>query len=1120
MADASLQSDIITYKKQGVLPFRNNPGRLKEIQAEIARQSAPEQAHGITIKSVSLDRTTADIARGKTSRNTNLNPEQKNILATYDLNREARSGSLSAAQYDQRLSEINQNLSNETRERTLQFARDAAPGLRAAAAKEEQRFANLGQIDYVKQEQAQTKQLQKVSDDIARTGIDPARLQQSRGTPNPRRDLKITTAAEIEQNRFAKEQAFRTVGSVSPKPKKHSVSLSEGLYTSDKQTAELTKLSTQQGKPPPQKFILFKNDVRSIREQMAAQSGYDTNQKKNSKLQGPNLKENVFFVGANAQGFTMESQRKIEPRVTFSDLFGSNAFTRNLDKIYEFNKPVEERSDKSKVGPGGFSNREIGELTTPFLNRLVEAKDTFVATGEALQGKKAFEWKKGFLGIPNYASIKESPKAETTLDKLAQSKPVNFDDKNARFSIYGSAFAFAAELKAFNIGVNAGTKTGEKIESVIMASKASKAAKLTSEGKEYGITKFDNETFLIAKGTEGRIANIPMDISPSVLFGKVKGKVGNFLSKTPKQVNTLSSGEKIQASIAKIDDDILKLKPFTDKSRFDIKLVENTNKKITNLEKKRTQFETNLTKAALPGPARNPISIVEFGRPSAQFPKGNIFTEFGKPIPLKDTPTGTKIIVQGEVPASTLTEFGLNKLPIFVSKEFGIATKSKPLYGGIVTQESAAKLIAAERLGFIKTISTGKSAPLEAILKKQGDVLRGYSGVKTATTKTKYPFNEPVFSWKSFSRQLPIKSEIKPVLTQGIDAPNKGFRASESFGIVDYKTLPRGVTGYGSKGLRLLKFPKPESIENISTGIGNQNKPFKPFNFKYLKEEKGTGGSVGKAASLTLKDASNAAKNYLSSRPTTAKTDTDILFSAPRFLTPQYHGEISENILVFPQGTSQKISRSGDWFKTPKPESFTMQDEISTMLNPKQPKTKPSQKTNIMPGFSFDTRIITDVIPKQITKQTPKQTPKLIPDEGFTFIDLTKITTIPKQTITTVPGLTFFTPTPTITEQTFFTPQKTPPGTIPKGFPFAAYFPGLYLGAGGYENPASLKKGFAAYGISSDINIKTLPTYSRYSAGTNIFKAQQSEDKMIQNLFYGKPKRKKSGSKKKKGSKK
>ena len=834
---------------------------------------------------------------------------------------------------------------------------------------------------------------------------------------------------------------------------------------------------TKQRSPPTQKFVLFKNDKRSAREQMAAQSGYDISPKK-TNLQGPNQKEDVFFVGSNAQGFTMETQRPIEPRVTSSDLFGSNSFTRRLDKIYELDKPVSQRSDKPRPGdPIGFSNRELGELSAPFLNRASEAKDTFVATGEALQGKKSFEWEKGFLGIPNYAPVKKSPKIETTLDKIIQGKPVNLSDKNQRFSLYGSAFEFAGELKAFNLAVKTGPKINTAIQGQVMKSKTAQAAKLTSEGKEYGITKYDERTFLIAKGTEGRTGTISNKISPSLYFGKVKGKLGGFLTQTPKQVNTLSSGEKIQTSIAKIDKDIEKLKPFTNTNRFNSKLVSKTNKQIQSLQEKRAKLESNLPTAVFPGPAQKPVSIVEFGRPSEQFPKGNVFTEFGKPAPLKDTPKGTRIIVQGEVPSATLKEFGLKELPSFVSNEFGIATKSKPLYGGTVNEMTISKLINAEQMGFIKPIATGRSAPLEAILKKQGDVLRGYSGSKT--------------------------------MTQSISAPNMGFGASESFGIVNPKVLPRGVTGYGSKGLKniLKDLPKPESIE-IGTGFGKQNKKFRPFDFNYLKEGKGIGGSTGKAQSISLKDATKAAENYLSSRPAPLKSDMDILFSAPRFLTPQYQGSMSEDFLIYPTERPFKSKQKNEYFTAkPKSKSF-FQDEIALFVNPKS-NSKQKQKAFAFPKFSFKDSIGTMLVPKQTPQQRPRQTPAQKPFQGFDFDnDVTTITT-------TIPRLDV----PTDTPPYYPPPQPRPITEIPPPrFGFPPFVPGAYFGSGGYESPASLKKGFAAFGISSDINIKTLPTYSRYSAGTSIFKEQAKEDIKIQNLFYGKPRRK--SSKKKSSSKK
>lgn len=626
------------------------------------------------------------------------------------------------------------------------------------------------------------------------------------------------------------------------------------------------------------------------------------------EAQGPNLNQSAFFVGADAQGYTIDTTRPIKPTISTSDLFGNNPLTMRLDKIYELNKPVDERSDVQRVGPGGFSNREIGEITAALLNRLSEGKDTITATGKALKGEKAFEWQAGFLGVPVYAPIEKTKKIETTLDRLASGKPINVSNKNERYSLYGSAFTFAGELYGFGAGVKGGTKAVEaaslakKTGSFTKAGAVKKAESLLSEGLISGSTKLDNDYYIIARGGGGKGLGISTDIK-STLVGETT------FSRVPKDVNVLQSGEKIAQQVEKINQEIEKLRVFTNKNRFDQNLVQKTEQKILELENKRNALQN--TPSLLPGEAKYPVSIIEFG----STPK---VTQIGKAVPIEKAKPGSTIFVEGTVPRQNLFDIGLSELPKTASTEFGISTKpgqTNALYQGIVTESNLPKLIEAEKLGFIRAVAEGRTAPLGALLKGQTNILRDYAGIKTATTRIPAPpSSETVFSWKSLSRQpeifdpfkVPkgkIQQKIEPIISIFSKTDSDSIRTPTEFGIVNKGNIrpgeSRGVTGIGSKSLENF-------AQDILKPVGERvSAKSKTFNFG-IGESKGTGGSSGKGASISLDDAFGAAKSYIQSKPTPPQ---DILFSGPRGLLPQYHGVISDNTLAYPQGTPEKIKK-------------------------------------------------------------------------------------------------------------------------------------------------------------------------------------------------------------------
>ena len=232
VSEAQKQKALDDYLNSGIIP----PARILDIRGRgmnnplyavvnnyitaeqnKATASAALAASGIELRSISLDRTTADIVSGKRNIPTRqLNPEQRHTLASYNLRNDVVAGRITPAEYSSRQSQIDQALQQEGSARTIQFAQRAKSGLDAAAIAEEQRFANLATVDYAAQQQAQTKTLEKVASDISKAGFDPANLVQAKGKPNVNRDLKINTPAEIKQSEFARAQVPRTVESVLP----------------------------------------------------------------------------------------------------------------------------------------------------------------------------------------------------------------------------------------------------------------------------------------------------------------------------------------------------------------------------------------------------------------------------------------------------------------------------------------------------------------------------------------------------------------------------------------------------------------------------------------------------------------------------------------------------------------------------------------------------------------------------------------------------------------------------------------------------------------------------------------------------------------------------------------
>ena len=293
-------------------------------------------------------------------------------------------------------------------------------------------------------------------------------------------------------------------------------------------------------------------------------------------------------------------------------------------------------------------------------------------------------------------------------------------------------------------------------------------------------------------------------------------------------------------------------------------------------------------------------------------------------------------------------------------------------------------------------------------------------------------------------------------------------------------------------------------VDPFSTSRLFKSKPAKSFSkgeFKITDEEP-FGKNLGQTFVKSPQEFKNSIEKQIQ-KEIKSKTQASVTF-------PKYTGFVygtQQETIAYPK--TEKVDNEFSFF-------FKKQPSVrSIQRNPLNEFTILKETTKGRSDFGFvpiQLPKIQDMIKQSTKTQQPQALiPKIISDQ------------IPRQTTKTTP----ITTTKTTTKTTPITtpipipiiPNREIP-IVPQKFGFPPYFPSAFFGSGGYENPASLKKAFAAYGISSDINIKTLPTYSRYSVGSGIFKEQAKEDTRIQNLFYGKPRRKSKTTKKSNSKKK
>lgn len=192
-----------------------------------------------------LDRSTSRAVRGLASYGS-LNPEQKLAFSASQARTAYLTGRWTYDQVFEELGRAQERYESEVASRQARRISTATIQARADIAQVRNEFAQKAQTNIAAQEQAQTRQLEKVAKDITSAGLDPSKLQQAQGKPNPNAALKINTAAEIRQRQAAQQQVSRSVASVMPD---RGVNLSDStgkiIATNVKQSGNFTMLETK-----------------------------------------------------------------------------------------------------------------------------------------------------------------------------------------------------------------------------------------------------------------------------------------------------------------------------------------------------------------------------------------------------------------------------------------------------------------------------------------------------------------------------------------------------------------------------------------------------------------------------------------------------------------------------------------------------------------------------------------------------------------------------------------------------------------------------------------------------------------------------------------------------------
>lgn len=455
-----------------------------------------------------------------------------------------------------------------------------------------------------------------------------------------------------------------------------------------------------------------------------------------------------------------------------------------------------------------------------------------------------------------------------------------------------------------------------------------------------------------------------------------------------------------------------------------------------------------------------PLEVLRVGRNKSVFQQKNPVTEYTPTGERQPTLSPSEITTRGGLKIGEKEKMGLEQLK---GKEglpkyiFRSPTKTKP-----GERKYYNKLILS---GEGKEIAKGVTAPLKNII--SGKNLEKFMGQPITKTRTLIP------------KEVKSKYYNKEAIVTSRKIPNNN-RMSSVFTETKAEKIIKDIVSPRNTGLSKTPFPKygPEK-ERIGAGGPGKAKGFTEQQIKQIKE----------SVTPEIK----------------TKSDMDILFQKPRFEPGGY---------ITPYSTYQ--TQETKQYQTPKTKEKGMYGGIQDYISTKVISPQKSKNEGILRFTDF---LRTEVTPKKKQKEEGTlifkdelsyvlgRQQKQKQPEVFKFVDELRYKLTPGGGP----------PPPEIPPPPEFPPELIPKLKPPPPIP---YFPPLSLSSYGFSEPQSTKRVYAAYGLSEDINIKVLPTYSRYGSTSSVFKAQIKEDKRIQKLFYGTKTRKTKKAKSKRKGKK
>lgn len=635
---------------------------------------------------------------------------------------------------------------------------------------------------------------------------------------------------------------------------------------------------------------------------------------KTKEQQGPSQNDSVFFVGAHAQGYKIETQRPATPIQTGISLIDN---------------------------PRGLPE-QIAEGSTRLFTNLASASSDF---GIALQNNdfvspKPFTDPNNPFGLP--VPRKQTPTKPTAESELFEGKIPNLLDPGIAGSVVTSGGLLALGLKAPRAVSSAKNTVQGKINEakvtkvlsgleapqVLQSGKVVKGPSFPNSGEftkeTYQNTKYGNANYLekgtvTAKAVKGRPDLVKIDSNnplqdKSVYAIVEKGKVTTIKSFEPETAGKAPTHAKIRTN----PNDVFGIEA----SKFDlIKTEKGIYETRNKIDAKSPILEATKSSAVQPVARARTFDVNDVLLNSKDFGR-YFFQESGSNIP----------------PARPITDTLLAE-----TKSFGtVGTK-------------------------INTYPKVKDdVPTRTHKSKTPDVFQPFKTIKGKITERTPVTGRNTF----FTKPTTLKySRNKPLDTFVTDV-QKNTKFIDPFADL--------TKGRGSK------------IKDISEMLGIKKKP-EPFNKGYEKTDNNQ--VIEKPYSK------ESIQSQIEKEAKPKAREQDILFSAPRFLTSQYQGELVDSVLAFPQSNKQGIKsinelsiQSGLRQSTKTP---TVKERDSFKIIPiGDIGIREKQKERITPIEAFITTPIQTPKTTPTTKTTPIQSSKL---DIVTITDLTTTTTIPDQ---------------------------------------------------------------------------------------------------------------------------